>query len=522
MFRKVFLFLIPFLIFSYYLVQGINLPYVGPNATNFSVYSLIAHNYNKFGYFETKLGNLISVSPKIPTNPTYFQHHPPLLSFIESILFRIFGESFWVGRLTVIIFSFGAYGLIYFIGKNLLNKKLGYILLLVTSIIPASTIFGKLIGQEPLVLFFVLLTLYSSLKFLKSGEKKYLIIGVISTILGTLSDWPMAIFSVCILPLFHKNKKLKKGLLLPLVSGIVVIILIIYFSWIMNGLGDLQFAVAHRSFTGLLELTFWPFYWLSAIALRAFIYFNPVVVLLSAIGIYKVYKNFKTKKLTNTHVVIFCLFLFGFLHLIFYTQASFTHPYLIHYLLPFIVFSSSLVILNLYEKKKYIILISISLFSLSYLFIIQNYKIKQTNSNIWKYETTAEVTKNLNKYEAIIINKDSALDGDMFWYPFEINVVVSANENPQKLVNKSRHYVYSCLNICWFENPELKFLFKNYSFKQIDTPQVQVFIFELNKSSAGIEPKEVTKKQSVYMQKDLETIRSYYRLIKTKLNIPQI
>src|SRR4030042_5213745 len=116
--KKLLIILLASLMFLFFLVKDINLPYVGPNATNFNVYSLIAHNFNKFGYVQTKLAPLISVTDKYPANPHYFFHHPTLLSFSESLLFKIFGENFWVGRLTVILYSFGSFIFIYLIAKQ--------------------------------------------------------------------------------------------------------------------------------------------------------------------------------------------------------------------------------------------------------------------------------------------------------------------------------------------------------------------------------------------------------------------
>ncbi|MCL4415945.1 MAG: glycosyltransferase family 39 protein [Actinobacteria bacterium] len=519
--RKLFL-LISLIIFSYYTFQGINYPYVGPNATNFSVYSLIAHNYNKFGYLQTRLGSVISVSDKLPDKPSYFQHHPPLLSVTESFLFRIFGEGFWVGRLTVILFSLGTFLLVYLIANLLMGEKYGLISVLTASLIPASSIFGKLIGQEPLVLFFILLTTYLSLKFLKTGNRKYLVFSSIAVVLGTLSDWPMLYFSLSLLLLFKRYKKMKAGFFLAAISIATAVILVIYISWIMSGLWDLQFAVNHRTFTGLKDIALWPFYFAGAIIARLSIYYNPLVVIMSGIYLYTITKTIK-KKRRDVDLLILIFFLFALLHILSYAQASFTHPYLIHYFLPFFVFSSSLIFLKLHEKKRYLLISLATVFSILYLITIQNYKIKQIEANLWKYDLTKKIAQNLTKYETVVVNADSAIDADMLWYPFLINILVSTNNNPSQLLKNNTHYIYSCLNSCWIENPELKFLLKNYQFKKIDSPETEVFLFNTKlPQKEKVNLKVTNKAAKVYKEKDTLFIRNLYRYIKDLLKVPQI
>jgi len=101
---------------SFFLTRGIDLPYVGPYSFNYNTYSLIAHNYNHFGLLTVRFAPITSATKELPIYPNYYLHHPPLISLLEAILFKFFGEFFWVGRLTVIIFALGSLQLIYFIG----------------------------------------------------------------------------------------------------------------------------------------------------------------------------------------------------------------------------------------------------------------------------------------------------------------------------------------------------------------------------------------------------------------------
>lgn len=192
----------------YFFFSGINLPYVGPNAANFNDYSLIAKNYNIFGFLNTKLAGIVSVTKNLPSDPEYYLHHPPLLSIVGAFFFKMFGYDFWVGRLVVILFSLGSLPLIFAIGKNVLNKTYAWICVFTYVFVPGSVVFGRMIGQEPLVFFFSLATLLLIIKYLKNKSNFYIILIILSVILGTLSDWPMTYFSLITRYIYLPRRKL--------------------------------------------------------------------------------------------------------------------------------------------------------------------------------------------------------------------------------------------------------------------------------------------------------------------------
>src|SRR3990167_7125466 len=516
------------IIFLYFLTSGINLPYVGPNATNFNVYSLIAHNFNKFGYLETKLAPVISVSNVLPQKPEYFFHHPTLLSFVESVLFRMFGESFWVGRVTVIIFAIGTFILTFFIGKKLVNKKYGVVAIFVTAIIPASTLFGKMIGQEPLVLFFSLLALYSVLMYLSSENKKFLILRLIAVILGVLSDWPMMYFIFFFIPLFAKYKKTKTGIYLVLFSFAISAIFLVYVYFLRSGFWDLQNAVTLRSITGLLPIPLWPIRWIVTIFLRFVIYFNPILFLLSTVTLYEIYKRYIKKQLSDVDLVIVGLFLFGIFHVFLYSQASFTHPYLIYYLVPFIAYGSSLIILKFFLEKSYFYFGGLTFLSIIYLLVIQIYKNEQISSNLWRYELTRKVSQHVSLYEEVLLNPSSVIDSDLLWYPFLINRKIMGENTSIENNDKHNHYIYSCLGKCNPQNIRLNVLKHRYSFVYIVDSHAETYIFLLKqKKNYKTEEKQLPIREINLSKYSTQTegsrlIRQIYRFIVEILKVPQI
>lgn len=510
-------------VFASSILSGINLPYVGQNAYNFITYSLIAHNYNQFGYLMTKLAPLISVASSFPTHPEYFIHHPPLLSVVESLFLRFLGEDFWVGRLVPALFTAGSLIAIYLIEKILSNKKEAIFALVVACLLPATSIFGKMIGQEPLVLFFILCETFFVLKYFKTGNNKFMYFGLLSAVFAGLSDWPGAYFSIFLLPLFIKSKKTKEGIVLLCVSALVVLSTIIWISWIRSGVWDLQNAVNSRLFTALLDVPLWPFRWVGTVVLRFIIYFNPLFTIMSIAYLYTILRSVWKKKINEKNVVILIFSVFALFHITLYAEASFTHPYLIYYFIPFFAFSSSFFLSKIVAAKQYIATSLIFLFSAGFLLMMLFAKEEQIASNIWRYNLAAAVRPYLSSYETVIYNNNYAIDHDIWWYPLLINSKRQDTNNSSKFLKNYRHYVYSCSPTCSVYGGQMKSLKRRYKYIVFKTLEGEAYLFFLQ---ARQDNKPGNRNMTTFLvnssEQKTDKVIQIYRKIRDKLMIPQI
>jgi 4-amino-4-deoxy-L-arabinose transferase-like glycosyltransferase len=482
------LILLSFGVFFFFVTQGIDLPYVGPYAFNFNIYSLIAHNYNYFGFLETNFAPIINASESIPVNPEYYLHHPPLISIIEAIFFRIFGEEFWVGRLTVIIFSTLSVFLLYLNAKLIKNSRFAVLVFLIAALIPATSIFGRMIGQEPLVLFFSQLALYSSIKFIKKSNKKYFYLSIVSVILGTLSDWPMVYFIFSLLPYFFYIKKLKFGIFLFGTSVLTALGFMIYLATLQNGFGEIISAFFVRSSTWQITPYYlWPILWILTIITRFVIYFNPIFALLTLIGILGLVKSIYKKKYNSNLFLFLGLFLFGFVHVVLYPSGSFGHIYWIFYFIPFVSFISAQ-ILEKYFNDKFIIL-GIIFLSILFLYGVNRWKIGEIKANVWRYDLAVQASNNLPKFERVMINRDGSMDTDVFRYKFLHEYILEDSNNFKN--SKERFYIYSCDTTCNLEEKNLKNLTDNYGYVRLNSSQGEGYLFDKKK------PKIITESSAM-------------------------
>lgn len=516
----IFLFILPSVLFLYFIFLGIQLPFVGPNAGNFSAYSLMAHNFNQFGYLQTKFAPIISVAQTLPEKPEYFFHHPTLLSFIESLLFRAFGEHFWAGRLTVILFSIGSFILLNRIAKLLGDKKYVLTTLGVSALIPAFTIWGKMIGQEPLVLCFGLLAVYAALQYLSSDKKIFIILCCLAIIFGILSDWPMAFFIFCFLPIFIKQRKIKTGIFLTIFSVGVTGALLLYVYVMRSGFWDLNNALAMRSVTGLFEIQNWLIKWIGSTFLRLMTYFNPIFFLFSFAGLFGIYTRYREKKLSDRDLVIAGFFFFAMIHLGIYAQGVFTHPYLLYYWVPFVTLASSVILVALLKKKMYLFGF-ILLFSFSYLLLIQKFKHEQIMANVWRYDLIYAISQYTSPYEEVLLDNGLIINTDILWFPFSLNWRIDSGKDSWKLIEKSQHYVYSCEKICTAQHPRLKEFKQRYNYVHITHPETEAYVFFLKQKK---EPKPIPEvKLPVRYTQDKKTtyLLKIYRDLRDKLSLYQ-
>jgi len=500
-------------LFLYFSTRGINLPFVGYNAWNYNTYSLIAHNYNSFGWIQTKLAPIILVSPQLSEHPEYYLHHPPLISVIQAIFFSLFGESFMVGRLSVIFFSSLSMLLVFLLGKELKGKIYAYILTISYAILPAAVLFGRMIGQEALVLFFALFTLYNLLRLIKTNSKKYFILTSLGVVLGVLSDWPMIYFVYTIVPWLWIKKEKKLAIYLVSLATSIGVGYLFYIYVIMGGFTDLIHAISVRSLGQLTQLTFWPFRWGGSILIRLFFYFNPVFVLMFVYGIFLLVKQ---KIISfDQKLLIYCLLSWGTLHVILYPEGSFGHPYWIYYLVVGFILVISLVIMKLFEDRKYVVLLFLLIFSVGYIWRLELWKTKEIEGNVWRYNIGKSISHNFPAYSRMFIHPNSPIDYDLLQYAFSYDVNVVPPTEIQKYISQVP-YLYVCSKTCDLSY-DLVYLKTAYPYRKVVDKNTEVYIFSIARP-----PKQIYIPETKQNQKPTSNYASYSMVKRIYLSILHI
>jgi hypothetical protein len=420
----------------------------------------------------------------------------------------------------VILASLGSILLLFWIGKLLRNIRFGIVVLFVSSLIPATSIFGRMIGQEPVLLVFCLLTVISILKYEQAKRYLYILLAYFSVALGSLTDWPMVYFTFCFfIYLYSKNMK-RLGVGLFLASIVLSFLYIVYASKLEGSSFFLFSGFFNRSLGAVTKQSNWVFLWSGTFFLRFFLYFNPIFALFSLWFFFIEGKGLLMKQKTK-NLLYLCLFFFGIVHILLYPEGSFGHPYWMYYLLPFIVLVTSEKLYMLLQNKKYFYLFVIFIASLIYVLVINTWKMNEIYGNLFRYKLANAATNSLPSYQSVLVNDNSLIDLDMLSYQFKIKSRKLGEKND--IPNSYKYVLYSCWNICGREDKQLAELIKQFTYVKYKAKGAEMLVFFLKEPARGsMLPVKIIKIDAKVPENTDTLFKQGYRFIMHLFLLPQI
>jgi len=197
-------------------------PWTGHHDFNGAWVSLAARNFINYGFLETKLGVTTNSGPPPDNGYSYYLHHPPLITWLVSISFMVYGISEGSARIVSVYFSIGTIVFIFLLSKNLFNINVALFAAFLQAFIPMDAFFGRLVNHEPLILFFAMALIYFFVEWL-NGRKHWSYMPII-TFWGCLSGWAFYYlpFLIFLHYLFFKRKP--KALLKLLPSPVICLL----------------------------------------------------------------------------------------------------------------------------------------------------------------------------------------------------------------------------------------------------------------------------------------------------------
>ena len=253
------------------------------------------------------------------TNPNFMwsDHHrkPPLHFWSIAICYKLFGVNEFSTRLPGVLSSILTLLVVYFFGRNVFGKQTS---LLAAAILTATLMIsniGKMAFTDGTLLLFETAAILSILNFIRSSEKKWMVIFVLSTALGILTKGPPILiltggflFVLIFFKGFQKQIiKFHPWFLFPI--AIIPFAIWAYVSWRNDGGELLNFMfnwyVKQRVSGGgtVWNQTGAPGYHL-VIMLISFIAFLPLIPL----GFYNLYKGIRIQKDQSIWIMAWLLF----------------------------------------------------------------------------------------------------------------------------------------------------------------------------------------------------------------------
>jgi len=132
----------------------------------------------------------------------------PLLEYILALVWFFTGESIFVARLIIIIFTLASVFFLYLISKKFLPKNLSFLLCILFSLCPIVLLWGFHAYSDTPAMFFIILSFYFILK-LENKNILFIALSGFAAALAFLTRFPAALFALSLSLYFVFNKKFK-------------------------------------------------------------------------------------------------------------------------------------------------------------------------------------------------------------------------------------------------------------------------------------------------------------------------
>lgn len=333
--------LVLILIFSSIILStDLDKPFIGHHDWNGVWYSNFARNYLRYGYWQTKFGQVTNIDYTKAENFAYNTHYPPTLPILVSASFRIFGVHEWSARLVPALSSLATIAAIYVIGLKFFNLKTAVFSSAISTVLPITIYFGKMPVHEVLVLPFVLTTIILYFNFYRKVNLKNFVLLIATLTAAHLVHWSAyfmtPIFFIHYLIISRNSQRLLFATSFITVSVVMFFLYLLYTFWLTGSpLGGGLFDI----FLDRANITDKPqgYTTINFINQRIGLvsaYFSPFVIILSMIPILKIIKSLLGRKLEQNLQLLLILGIFGASYNVLFRNAAFYHDYTVIYFWP--------------------------------------------------------------------------------------------------------------------------------------------------------------------------------------------
>lgn len=341
---------------------GITKPFIGFHDWNGVVYSQIARNYLRYGFLETKFGQVLNPGQVDSRDFLYKAHYPPLFPITLSFYFRVFGIHEASARLLPITLSVLMVFYFYKLVVLFWDKEIAFFASLFLIFTPMLIYFAKMPAHEILNTSTAVICIYYYFLWFRKESKKLFLLMFFLTLLREIIDWSGYFLPPLFLvhTFFFKRKAFRKLLVLLPLSLLMFFLHLLYVKMVTGsffGEGLFGILLVRLGFTTekvkmfqptilhflKKELTVIPLYFTRVVAILAFIY-----LLVFAKRIFKKEKlDFKFKD-----GLVLMLLIFGFAYGVIFRNALWFHDYLLFYALPFFALSATLAVNHLVGNRR--------------------------------------------------------------------------------------------------------------------------------------------------------------------------
>ena len=172
------------------LCYEIDEPFVGQHDTGGASMANYARNMLRYGYLETKMGLIVDSGPLPDEHDRhYYLHGSPLLAFLISLSFRVFGISEWATRLVPVMQALLCVLLLALTSERLWGRGVAVLACSVLVVSPVFAYYGRVVEFMPFGFAYLLLMVYAYVKWYRRGAERWLWILAGATVVGSAASF---------------------------------------------------------------------------------------------------------------------------------------------------------------------------------------------------------------------------------------------------------------------------------------------------------------------------------------------
>jgi 4-amino-4-deoxy-L-arabinose transferase-like glycosyltransferase len=149
-----------------------------------------ARNFAENGYATSRLAPTIDQVPPADGLWQAYVNHPPLLSLVLSVAFRVLGTHEWTGRLVMVVSSIGALLALWALARRMFGPQAAFVAAALGATIPITAYYGTLMNENgSLLLLFLACALVVHAREIERPTRGGLVMLILCLVLAALTDW---------------------------------------------------------------------------------------------------------------------------------------------------------------------------------------------------------------------------------------------------------------------------------------------------------------------------------------------
>ena len=332
------------------LCYEIDEPFVGQHDSGGASMANYARNMVRYGCWDTKMG-LIVDSGALPDEHErhYYLHGSPLLAFVISLSFRVFGISEWATRLVPIGQALLCVVLVALICERLWGRGVAVLASGILVVTPVFAYYGRVAEFVPFGFAYLLLMVYAYVRWYRCDSDRWLWLLAAATLVGTVASFEAWFLAFLLMAHHAVASRRRSGAVLRLAVAVVLGLGLLagHVSWLIGAprmVGDALAALTRRGVLAAGDVGFAD--GLARQSVWAVEYMTPVPLLLCVVWGVTTFARWRRSRLSWRHDLRSTLLLLLMLNPVFISLIlpgySGNHEYSLYGLMPPVAVASAL------------------------------------------------------------------------------------------------------------------------------------------------------------------------------------